>query len=131
MKSYHQIFDVYLDGKEIDTISYGPKANVTEEDVKKSLVEHDGYDTNIIVRKRGAQNAIQELKIPGPPELQKAMLDAIREVAQLQGLLDDAYRLLMNAKVDMLGSHTELRGDKWNEAKNRWREKYHRIKLEG
>ena len=38
-------------------------------------------------------------------------------------LLNAAYHLLMNAKVDMPGGPTD-----WNETRNRWLEKYHQIK---
>ena len=42
-------YDVYLNGKHIDTVFYtgydGP------EEVKKSLIDHDGYDPRIVVKK--------------------------------------------------------------------------------
>lgn len=53
----HVAFDVFLvdpetgEEEEIDTVFYSDTANVDEEEVKKSLVDHDGYDPNIIVRK--------------------------------------------------------------------------------
>ena len=50
-KTAHQAFDVYLDGKNIDTVFYGDGVNVDKDEVKRSLVNHDGYDPNIIVRK--------------------------------------------------------------------------------
>lgn len=43
-------FDVYKDGKIIDTVFYSGK-NTTVEDIKKSLVDHDGYDSDIVVKK--------------------------------------------------------------------------------
>lgn len=43
-------FDVYKDGKKIDTVYY--KGNETADDIKKSLVDHDGYDGDIVVKKR-------------------------------------------------------------------------------
>lgn len=49
-----QAFDVYLNGKEIDTVFYSAKPPVDSSEVRKSLVEHDGYDSRIIVRKRKA-----------------------------------------------------------------------------
>jgi hypothetical protein len=44
-------FNVYLNGRLIDEICYIRSANVDRAEVKKSLVEHDGYDPNIVVRK--------------------------------------------------------------------------------
>lgn len=43
-------FTVYLNGKEIDIVFFS--GNYTKEEVYKSLVEHDGYDHRITVRKR-------------------------------------------------------------------------------
>lgn len=40
-------WDVYLDGKHIDTIFY--TTPVTEKEVLRSLIDHDGYDPNITV----------------------------------------------------------------------------------
>lgn len=48
----HQAFDVYLNGKEIDTVFYSVDAKVDVEEVKKSLVDHDGYNPKIVVKKR-------------------------------------------------------------------------------
>jgi hypothetical protein len=45
-------FDVHLRGKIIDTVFYGPKDKVTTAEVKRSLINHDGYDPGITVRKR-------------------------------------------------------------------------------
>lgn len=42
-------FDVYKNGKKIDTVFCSDKD--TAEDVKKSLVDHDGYDPDIVVKK--------------------------------------------------------------------------------
>jgi hypothetical protein len=42
-------FDVYLNGKLIDTVFYAKSFTVSE--VKESLINHDGYDQNIIVKK--------------------------------------------------------------------------------
>lgn len=46
-----QAFDVYLNGKKIDTVFYGNVYPETPEEVKRSLVEHDGYDPAITVEK--------------------------------------------------------------------------------
>lgn len=43
-------WDVYLNRKRIDTIFY--TADQTAEDVRRSLINHDGYDPGITVRKR-------------------------------------------------------------------------------
>lgn len=42
---------VYLNGKEIDKVPYTDGRNETPESVKRSLVNHDGYDPRIVVRK--------------------------------------------------------------------------------
>lgn len=44
-------FNVYLNGRRIDTIFYSKNANVNTEDVKRSLINHDGYDFRIVVTK--------------------------------------------------------------------------------
>lgn len=44
-----QTFHVYLHGKYIDTVFYVP--GFTAEDVRRSLINHDGYDSRITVRK--------------------------------------------------------------------------------
>jgi hypothetical protein len=45
----HQAWNVYLNGKKIDTVFCSVKDDPS--DVKRSLVEHDGYDQNITVRR--------------------------------------------------------------------------------
>jgi hypothetical protein len=45
-------FNVYLNGKLIDTVFYSDSSNETCEDVKRSLVNHDGYDSAIVVKKQ-------------------------------------------------------------------------------
>ena len=45
-------FKVYLNNKLIDEIPYSQWSKVTCADVRKSLVEHDGYDPNIVVKYR-------------------------------------------------------------------------------
>lgn len=42
-------FDVYLGWKLIDTVFYSKHVNVDVAEVKKSLVDHDGYDPRIVV----------------------------------------------------------------------------------
>lgn len=46
-----QAFKVFLGKKAIDTIFYGDDQKVTREKVKKSLVDHDGYDPRITIVK--------------------------------------------------------------------------------
>jgi len=48
-------FDVYLDGKKIDTVFAGPKSDAVAEEVRLSLINHDGYDPRIVVRRRGGK----------------------------------------------------------------------------
>jgi len=36
--------------KEIDTVFYSKNDNITEQEVRDSLVNHDGYDPRIIVK---------------------------------------------------------------------------------
>jgi hypothetical protein len=47
-------FNVYLGGRKIDTVFYsGPgtdRAGLDREEVRRSLVGHDGYDSGIAVR---------------------------------------------------------------------------------
>jgi hypothetical protein len=45
MKTFH----VYLNGKKIDTVFYSKNVNVNVDEVKNSLVNHDGYDPRIKV----------------------------------------------------------------------------------
>ncbi len=42
-------WNVYLRGKLIDTVWYD--ADISADDVKRSLVNHDGYDAAITIRK--------------------------------------------------------------------------------
>lgn len=45
----HYAYDVYKGKKLIDTVFYNYEEDVNQ--VKKSLVDHDGYDSDIVVRK--------------------------------------------------------------------------------
>lgn len=47
--SSHQAFDVLLNGKCIDTVFYSKNVKVDAEEVKQSLINHDGYDSRIEV----------------------------------------------------------------------------------
>ncbi len=44
-----QAFDVYLHGKEIDTVFWTGESS---DEVRRSLIEHDGFDPAIVVRQR-------------------------------------------------------------------------------
>ena len=54
-----QAFDVYLNRKNIDTVFYSDSVKVDKEEVKKSLVDHDGYDPAINVRKHRIKGKIE------------------------------------------------------------------------
>lgn len=52
---HQRAFDVFLPTrsgglKEIDTVFYAKNDNITEQEVRDSLVNHDGYDPSIIVK---------------------------------------------------------------------------------
>ena len=44
----YNYWDIYLDGQLIDSVSV--EYDIDEETVKSSLINHDGYDPNIIIR---------------------------------------------------------------------------------
>lgn len=44
-------FNVYLNGKLIDTVFYSKECKEKAEDVKQSLINHDRYNPKIVVRK--------------------------------------------------------------------------------
>lgn len=45
-------FDVYLNGAHIDTVFYSLGVSVDAEEVRQSLINHDGYDPRITVKER-------------------------------------------------------------------------------
>ena len=45
------IVNVYLNGKLIDAIPYAKSSKETCDEVKRSLVNHDGYNPDIVVKK--------------------------------------------------------------------------------
>jgi hypothetical protein len=45
-------WDVYLNRKKIDTVFYSSAIKINAHEIKRSLVNHDGYDHRITVRKR-------------------------------------------------------------------------------
>ena len=46
-----QAFKVYLEGKQIDTIFYGDSTKITKEEVRDSLINHDRYEHDFVVKK--------------------------------------------------------------------------------
>lgn len=42
-------FNVYLNGKEIDTVFYGTNVRIDEAEIQRSLIEHDSYDPRIVM----------------------------------------------------------------------------------
>jgi len=57
-------FSVYLRGKEIDTIFYGDDSTETADDVRRSLINHDGYDSRITVRKERKSRTTESRRFP-------------------------------------------------------------------
>lgn len=52
-----QAFKVYLGKKEIDKVFYHANSGETCESVKRSLVDHDGYDPSIrVVKERSKRH---------------------------------------------------------------------------
>jgi hypothetical protein len=45
----HQAWNVYLNGKLIDTVFF--TRDMSADDVKRSLIGHDGYDSRITIRR--------------------------------------------------------------------------------
>lgn len=74
-------FDVYLNDEEIDSIPYSEEADMTEEDVKKSLIYHDGYDPNIVVKKHASVKQEYVLKIA---ELEAKLKEATEKLAAIE-----------------------------------------------
>lgn len=50
MSTIHTAYNVYLNGKLIETVFYSE--GFLAEDIRKALISHDGYDSNITVRKQ-------------------------------------------------------------------------------
>ena len=42
-------WDIFLNGKHIDTVFYAPDCD--RDYVRRSLINHDGYDSRIVVRR--------------------------------------------------------------------------------
>jgi hypothetical protein len=57
-----EAFNVYLNNKRIDTVHY--QDDFTAEEVKRSLISHDGYDSNIkVVKTKRLRNLRKEQKL--------------------------------------------------------------------
>lgn len=52
-KARQRAFNVYEDGHNIDTITYGANVRIDSEEVRASLVNHDGYSPSIEVYEEG------------------------------------------------------------------------------
>jgi len=50
--SDHQAFNVYLHGKWIDKIFYSSGISIDPDEVRRSLIHHDGYDEAITVKRQ-------------------------------------------------------------------------------
>lgn len=48
--SRSKAFTVYYKGRMIDKVFYSADTKLDAADVKRSLVDHDGYNANIVVR---------------------------------------------------------------------------------
>lgn len=72
-------FDVFQDGKEIDTIFYAVNDTISAEEVKDSLVNHDGYDPNIEVIEYVPSTDGMPIQL-NPAQLQMVMASPEHEV---------------------------------------------------
>lgn len=80
--------DVYLGSKKIDTVfqtSRGTNAEIADE-VRRSLIGHDGYDPNIRVTVRRGNLAKSESNRAGTKKTRKSPLTAATRVATLASL---------------------------------------------
>lgn len=76
-------FDVYLDGKRIDTVFYS--APTDPDDVRRSLIGHDGYDSRIEVRKSRRRKP----PMPRPPAPTRAEIVAV--LTRAEGIVDATH----------------------------------------
>lgn len=47
-----KVFDVYLRGVLVDTVFYSRENKITADEVRRSLIEHDAYNPEIVVKQR-------------------------------------------------------------------------------
>lgn len=108
------IYDVFLRGMKIDTVSQSDPSSA--EDVKRSLVEHDGYDPEIRVVKRRIRKPRPSRKNPGAAwhEDQERMAEAMekretrpRQRTYLKGVADahalsahESKKMGLNPRLD-------------------------------
>jgi hypothetical protein len=83
---------VYLDGEQIDEVFYNE--GITQEEVRISLIEHDGYDPNITVKK--VINKLQALK---------TLLDFVDHILMFQDIHD-----VQSGNID---GFLDLEADEW------------------
>jgi predicted metal-binding protein len=101
-------FDVYLYGKNIDTIFYSADANVDADEVKRSLVNHDGYSPDIVVHRRKRERAEADARLIASAPSMLAELTALRSAlarkdAALRDLVDYAHGNNFGGECDMCG----------------------------
>lgn len=88
-------FDVFLGGEEIDSIPYSGGEKLTPEDVKKSLINHDGYDPGIEVKVSPTRNSQATAKTY--PQKENSMRKPVSEKA-LHGVANAALKLMITLK---------------------------------
>lgn len=54
-----QAFNVYKGSKLIDTVFYGKGVKVDKDEVRQSLINHDGYDADIRVTKKKKKTKVK------------------------------------------------------------------------
>lgn len=77
IKSAMNEYDVWLDGEKIDTVF---NTSEDEQEVRRGLINHDGYDSNIEVFKRKKTKASSKIKAFSPESInEEVMSDASDE----------------------------------------------------
>lgn len=79
-KGKQRAWDVILDGEVIDTVFYD--SDMGESEVKRSLVNHDGYDSSIKLKSRKA--AVAKVKTP---QLKRRPVAAVKKKASPDGMM--------------------------------------------
>lgn len=80
-------FRVSLNRRPVDKVFYSDGAKVDAEEVRKSLVDHDGYDPGITVRREKPSDRIRSRLAYLRREI-KAERISMEEVAELQSLAE-------------------------------------------
>jgi hypothetical protein len=103
---------VTLHGKEIDTV-FGHEGSDAS-DVKRSLVNHDGYDSSIVVTKKRAASSRSKRAKPYRSGTRGGAMKAIREIqhilwpggnADAEWSSDDIERVAMAVERHGFGPH--------------------------